>query len=180
MTSLPEPYRWLSQLNSLPRMITEAIRLFGTLEAPGKRENNPIIMGWAAEVSEELRHNYYADEVPWCGLFMAVVAKRAGKTPPAAPLWALNWNKFGIEAGQPMLGDILTFQREGGGHVSLYVGEDKACYHVLGGNQSDQVCFTRIAKGRLKAARRPLYQNQPETVKPYILGASGKVSQNEA
>ena len=36
-----------------------------------------------------------------------------------------------------MLGDILTFKRNGGGHVGLYVGEDKDCYHVLGGNQGN-------------------------------------------
>ncbi len=178
MVTVPKAYKWLPTLDPLPRMVREALALFGTVETPGKK-SNVIIMAWAKEVSEKVQHTYYADEVPWCGLFAAVIAKRAGKTPPVDPLWALNWNKFGVDAGQPALGDILTFQREGGGHVGLYVGEDKDCYHVLGGNQSDQVCFTRIVKGRLKGARRPYYQNQPKTVKPYILAATGGISSNE-
>lgn len=39
-----------------------------------------------------------------------------------------------------------------GGDVALYVGEDAGAYHCLGGNQSDKVCITRIAKSRLSCA----------------------------
>lgn len=111
---------------------------------------------------------------------MSVVAKRAGKTPVAGPLWVLNWGKFGEPAGQPALGDVLTFMRERGGHVALYIAEDSKAYHVIGGNQSDQVCYTSIAKERLHAARRPLYMNKPPTVRPYIVASGGALSGNEA
>ena len=84
-----------------------------------------------------------------------------------------------VEPG-PMLGDVLTFKRDGGGHVALYVGEDAGFYHVLGGNQSDQVCITRIARSRLHKARRPKYNAQPANVRKIALAASGKVSSNEA
>ena len=83
MPALPAAYQWVTTLNPLPRMVSEALALFGTVEAPGDAQNNPVIMRWAAEVSETLKHDYYADSVPWCGLFMAIVSKRAGKTPPA-------------------------------------------------------------------------------------------------
>lgn len=180
MPELPNTYAWLNRLNPLPRMVREALKLHLTREQPGPG-NNPVIMAWVKELDNPtVRTVYTADSVPWCGLFMAIVAKRAAKTPVADPLWALNWRNFGKPVGQPGLGDVLTFIRKGGGHVALYIGEDNACYHVLGGNQSDKVCFTRIEKERLKGARRPLYMNQPATVKPYILAASGAISTDEA
>lgn len=175
--TLPSAYRWLENLTPLPRMVQEGLKLFGTIETPGGG-NNATIMSWASETG--LRNIYTADAVPWCGLFAAVVAKRAGKAFPSSPLWALSWSKFGVEAGQPRLGDILTFTRKGGGHVGLYIGEDSAAYHVLGGNQGDKVSFTRIAKERLYRARRPAYLNRPATVKPYVLAATGGLSANEA
>ncbi len=168
-------YAWLEGLGTLPRMIVEARKLVGTLEKPGSA-NNDIIMGWAREIGGPVQRDYTADSVPWCGLFMAFVARKAGKTPPVDPLWALNWGKFGERAGQPMLGDVLTFIRPGGGHVALYVGEDTDHYHVVNGNISDQVCFSRIEKARLRAARRTPYMTMPGSVKPYVLTAEGRLS----
>lgn len=175
--SLPAGYRWLTSLAPLPRMVQEALALFGTVETPGQG-NNPTIMAWAAETG--LQRIYTADSVPWCGLFMAVVARRAGKTLVSSPLWALSWSKFGEAGGQPRLGDVLTFKRPGGGHVALYVGEDASAYHVLGGNQSDRVCFTRIAKSRLHAVRREYRIGPPASARPYVLAATGALSSNEA
>lgn len=175
--NLPAQYRWLLTVGTLPRMVEEALKLFGTLEVSGARDN-PIIMGWARETG--LTPIYTADAVPWCGLFAAVVAKRAGKAFPTSPLWALSWAGFGVDAGQPRLGDVLTFTRKGGGHVGLYVGEDATAYHVLGGNQGDKVCIARIEKARLYRARRPVYTNRPASVQPYVLASMGGLSRNEA
>jgi cell wall-associated NlpC family hydrolase len=79
-----------------------------------------------------------------------------------------------------MLGDVLVFQRTGGGHVGLYVGEDEAAFHVLGGNQGDRVCIARIARHRLYSARRPAYRAMPATVRTYSLAPAGALSANEA
>ncbi|MES3154493.1 TIGR02594 family protein [Sphingomonas faeni] len=171
-------YAWLDSLGTLPRMIVEARVLVGTLETPGSA-NNDVIMGWAREIGGPVKNTFTADAVPWCGLFMAFVARKAGKTPPAEPLWALNWGKFGEPAGQPVLGDVLTFIRPHGGHVGLYVGEDSEAYHVISGNVSDQVCFARIEKTRLRAARRPPYMTRPQTAKAYVLAQKGALSANE-
>jgi uncharacterized protein (TIGR02594 family) len=175
--SAPADYAWLDRLSPLPRTVQEGLKLHGIAEVSGAR-NNPVIMAWADECG--LEATYTADSVPWCGLFMAVVAKRAGKLPPSSPLWALSWAKFGEEAGQPRLGDVLTFVRPGGGHVGIYIGEDQASFHVLGGNQGDKVSIVRIAKERLYAARRPRYINRPPTVQPYVLAKRGALSFNEA
>jgi len=173
--TLPAAYAWLNNIEP-SRMVVEALELFGTIETPGAG-NNPTIMALAREVG--LQAGFTADKIPWCGLFMAVVASRAGKTLPSSPLWALSWSKFGTQGGQPRLGDVLTFKRDGGGHVALYIGEDQDSYHVLGGNQSDAVTITRIRKERLYSVRRQ-YQTMPESAVPHVLAASGEISTNEA
>lgn len=180
MPPLPPAYRWLTTLAPQPRMVAEALKLLGTLETPGAHDN-PVILGWAREVG--LASVYSADAIPWCGLFVAVVAKRAGKAIPAKPLWARSWASFGRGLGRseaPSLGDVLVFVRDGGGHVGIYVGEDAAAFHVLGGNQADTVCITRIAKSRLLTCRRPAYQLQPASVTPHRLAAAGGLSAGEA
>ena len=117
-------------------------------------------VAWAKETG--LAKVYTADSIPWCGLFMAVVAKRACKPVVESPLWAHNWAKFGKSADRAHLGDILVFRRaQGSGHVGLYVGEDYGTLHVLGGNQSDGVTITRIARDRCTAIRRPAYRRRP-------------------
>lgn len=181
MKPLPPAYAWLDRVDDAPRLIREARALYGTLETPGVA-SNPTIMAWAKEVG--LAKAYSDDSVPWCGLFAALVAHRAGWPPVEAPLWARNWSKFGraVTPKEASLGDVLVFQRPGGGgHVGFYVGHDAGYYHVLGGNQSDAVTITRIAKSRCIAVRRPKWRvAQPAGVKPYPLAASGAVSSNEA
>ncbi len=175
---LPSQYAWLNTIGTLPRTITEAAALYGVHEIAGPA-NSPTIMAWAAEVG--LKATYTADAIPWCGLFAALVCKRAGKQIPEGPLWALNWAHFGVRAGQPELGDVLVFVRPGGGHVGFYVGEDSTAYHVLGGNTSDAVSIARLDKHRLHAVRQPIYTNKPATVRPFILNAGGAaLSLNEA
>jgi uncharacterized protein (TIGR02594 family) len=115
-------------------------------------------------------------------LFVAIVAKRAGKALPAQPLWARSWVNFGKDgSARPQLGDVLVFRRgETSGHVGIYIGEDYGAFHVLGGNQSDGVTITRIAKDRCIAVRRPVYKAAPATAKPVELAATGALSNNEA
>ncbi len=176
--ALEAKYKWLESEPG-PIMIKKALELYDTTEIKGP-VNNPVILKWAREVGGNVADIYKADEIAWCGLFIAVVAKRSSKQVVKDPLWALNWGTFGKFTDTAMLGDVLVFIRNGGGHVGLYVGEDAACYHVLGGNQSDKVCITRIEKKRLYAARRPNYNIQPANVRKIILSSSGQISENEA
>lgn len=162
-----------------PKMVREALALYGTLETPGTKDN-PVIIAWAKETKTTDDNWYSHDSVPWCGLFMAVCAQRAGKEVPPNCLGAINWSAFGVQTSVAMLGDVLVFTRKGGGHVGLYVGESKDSYFVLGGNQGDKVCITRILKNRIHSIRRPIYEiGQPEYVKQYFYTNSGEVSTNE-
>ena len=188
---LPAQYRWL-QAEPGPRMIVSALKEFGTLEAPGDADNKKII-GWQAELEAAGLGRAYAgvfrhDAIPWCGLFMAIVALRANReqrperNPPRLYLSALQWASFGtaVPKGAAALGDVLVFKRKGGGHVGLNVGHDATTFHVLGGNQSDRVSITRLSRNRLVAVRRPAYLAQPANVRPIPLSACGSLSVNEA
>jgi len=171
--SIPQAYQWL--LNEPgPKILVEALKLYGVTEKAGDG-NNPVIMGWATECGIK----YDADSVPWCGLFAAVIVKRSGKPPCKSPLWARSWSDWGSVSPAPMLGDILVFSRQSGGHVGVYVGEDTACYHVLGGNQGDQVSIVRILKSRLIAARHHYAIGAPANVRRVFLAPGGHISSNE-
>jgi uncharacterized protein (TIGR02594 family) len=170
-------YRFLENEKG-PRVIAEAVRLYGTKEIVGKNHSKEI-MSWAKETG--LEKVYTADEIPWCGLFVAVVVIRAGFQSVLNPLWARNWLKFGTNQNTAMLGDVLVFERGSGGHVGFYVGEDSTCYHVLGGNQSNMVNTVRILKSRLlkNGIRRcPWKIAQPDNVRVINLSANGIVSTN--
>lgn len=164
---------WLSSLRALT----------GTQEIPGAK-SNPLILSWVAEIIKtypDLKPNlgwYVNDDTPWCGLAVAYVVAKAGHKPPLAPLYALNWRTWGVPV-QRCPGAILVFKRPGGGHVGLYEGEDATAYHVRGGNQSNRINVTRIAKGRCVGARWPAGHPLPSGG-AVQKSASGKLSSNEA
>lgn len=162
-----------------PSWMQVARSYIGTKEFPGPA-NNPVIVQWLVQLQSWFKD----DAVAWCGSFMAHCMQRAKVTYPKNYPAARSWASWGIAAPNMGPGVVLVFVREGGGHVGLYAGEDAVCYHVLGGNQSDQVSITRIAKQRLIAARWPdrnIYgQPVPFTGKPVVIGANGlPVSANE-
>lgn len=175
--TLPPAYAWLGRV-AHPRIIQEALPFLGLQEFEGAR-HNAVVLNWAKQVG--VGKSYSNDEIPWCGLFVAMAVKRAGFKPVASPLWARNWANFGKPSSQPGLGDVLVFSRGTGGHVGFYIADDKTHFHVLGGNQSNAVTITRLDKKRLLACRRPTWKIAlPASVKPYRVAATGVVSTNEA
>ena len=174
---IPETYKFLNGITDLPRIVKAGLSQLGTKEVSGTG-NNATILSWARELG--ISNTYNADSIPWCGLFVALCVTRSGRKPTDTPLWARSWAQWGKREQVAMLGDILVFSREGGGHVGIYIAEDKDCYHVLGGNQSDAVTITRIKKIRCISINRPNYENQPASVKQYFVSASGEISSNES
>ena len=204
MPGIPKKYAFLNTVGVLPRTISNALSLLGTNEVPGAG-SSAVIMAWKAEVVKAGINldGYVNDGVPWCGLFAAVVAIRAGKTPPSAPLWAQNWAKFGVpiavnrgtlakplldfEPGKvASLGDVLVYSRSIGGgkyagHVNFYIGESETNYFGVGGNQSDSVTITAIAKSRCIAVRRPVMNLPPPACRPFYLSPEdGELGGSEA
>ncbi|WP_447951336.1 hypothetical protein [Chryseobacterium koreense] len=175
-------YNWLGFVVDAPLMIKEAVRIgkLNTNEIPGPQSNQEIMK--LAEIAG-VKDIYKSDETAWCAVAMCAICILTYKTLPFTGwdrLRAKSFLQFGVKAPVPMFGDVLVFTRSGGGHVGMYVGEDTSCYHVVGGNQSNQFNVIRIAKDRLTEARRPKYINQPKSVKKVYLAATGMVSQNEA
>lgn len=178
--NVPSRWQWLLHMEQLPRIVAEGLKEYGTLETPGTR-NNPVIIKWADEVAA-CHHSTYndwaadwynKDSVPWCGLYMAVIACRsaAGKAnrfPVNSYLSALAWAGFGLAVDWRNLnniicGDVAVFSREGGGHVGIIIGvsTDGKYLVVLGGNQSDAVNIKMISIARLYSVRRIPYNIQP-------------------
>lgn len=175
-------YAWLGTLQDAPIMIKEAVKLgkLNTNEIPGPKSNPEILK--LAEIAG-VRNIYKNDDVAWCAVAQTAICILANKDVPFTSydrLRAASFLKFGTPVTDPVLGDVLVFTRTGGGHVGMYVGEDKDCYHVVGGNQSNQYNVTRILKTRLSGARRPKYSVMPKSAKKYLLSPTGKVSLNEA
>lgn len=174
---IPSNYRWLAR-EKMPRIMVEALKLYGTLEAKGDG-SNPIILQWAKEIGGFIEGYYKDDSIPWCGLFMAVCAKRSGYPHSQKALGALSWATWGEPVAMAQVGDVLVFKRQSGGHVGIYAAEDNTHYHVLGGNQSDAVTITRIDKRRLvnNGIRRQAGYDKGRKV---FIAAKGEVSYNEA
>lgn len=121
-------------------------------------------------------------KLPWCGDFMETVlaVSLPDEALPANPYWALNWKQFGRPIDKIALGAVAPFVRPGGGHIGMIVGHDRDYFFVLGGNQSNAVTITKIAKDRLAGSLRwPLTYSLPESSLP-TSSIEATVSTNEA
>lgn len=179
---LPDQYKWLAN-ESNPPLLDAALKYYGLKESPGGADN-PVIMEWAKEFGITW---YVHDSIAWCSLFMGKAAKDAGYTPPGPSklLAAVSWDGWGWEVYKPQKGDIMVFNRPGGHHVAINIGEDNDAYHGLGGNTGDAVAIARISKDRLIYAGRPFDIVDPVKINQYhirtvLLSSSGILSHNEA
>lgn len=163
---------------NIPWMET-AERLIGTHEIPGNR-SNPKILEWAEQVGGWVEDYYTDDDIPWCGLFVAhCMLDNNIPVTINNPLSAREWAKFG-ERITPCFGSIMVFSRNGGGHVGFYVSEDSYSYHILGGNQSNQVNVTKVSKERFLDSRCPTDFSFIMDKKRIVKRFDGTVSTDEA
>lgn len=99
-------------------------------------------------------------QLPWCGDFVetCIAVSIPQAVIPTNPYLARNWLKFGMTV-DACFGSVLVFWRGSvsgtKGHVGFYYSEDADFYHVLGGNQSNSVSVSKIARNRLLGARLP-------------------------
>lgn len=148
--AIPDPVRSpLPSALSLPWII-EAKRYIDLKEGPGK-SNNKIILGWAEDIGGWVADFYIGDDIPWCGLFIAMCVRNAlpDEPLPNNPLGAGQYVKFGRKLEKPVYGALGVFKRPGGHHTGWIVGEDSGVFRVLGGNQSDSVRISLVSKDRL-------------------------------
>lgn len=169
----------------MPRHMQVAFSYLGLKEFDGK-PNNPKILEWTKELG--LNKIYKEDSMPWCGLFFAHVMKEAGRRVDlntkdpydylrAAKYVNMNGAEI-IDRKDAAFGDVLIFQRPGGGHIGFYVSESENFYSVLGGNQGNKVGLDPIHKDRLVHCLRPNYiSHRPQK---FTAAVVGKISENEA
>lgn len=158
-----------------PKWLGIARPLIGTKEIVGPQHSSFIAKGWA-----RLGAGWFNDdETPWCGFFVAHCMDAAGLPYPAKGAFArakawLDWGKATV----PVLGAVVVFGRAGGGHVGFLVGESASNWYVLGGNQSNAVNITPIAKDRALGYRWPA--SLPAGALPLPKMTGGTISRNEA
>lgn len=153
-----------------PRWLTLARSDLGVRETPGVA-NNPVLMKRFSSITKLLGIAYNADSVPWCGAIMAWWMKQCGVATPAIAVRASSWATWGMPLVRPVPGAVLVFTRQGGGHVTLYVGEDTTYYYCLGGNQGDAITIARLEKSRKPAIRWP--KSEPLKGRPVMMAAGG-------
>ncbi|MBY0469279.1 MAG: TIGR02594 family protein [Burkholderiaceae bacterium] len=98
---------------------------------------------------------------PWCGGAVAEWMRKA-RIEQLPKYWyrAKAWLDWGIPLAQPIVGCVVVFEREGGGHVGLVAGVDQAGrLMVLGGNQRNQVCVAPFDRARAIGYRWPAGQD---------------------
>lgn len=176
----PRPVSNAASGQDLP-WIVEGKKFLGLAEIPGA-SHNKTIQGWL----RELRAWWDDDETPWCGVFVAHCAQATGLAMPKDWMRAKEWGNVGIQLTAPAVGCIVTFTRQGGGHVGFVVGKDqKGNLMVLGGNQGNKVSIAPFSTGRVSQYRFPV--NKDTKAVEYtinynlpVINSNGRLSTNEA
>ena len=145
----------------------------------GSTNKHPTIDAWAKSLSGK-----WLIGQPWCGTFVAQVFKEAELTSkiPKDFFRAKEWEKVGTKLDKPAYGCVVTFTRDGGGHVGFVVGKTKSgMLKVLGGNQSNAVTIQDFDPKRVTAYRWVSTGTVPNEHR-YDLPVlpAGKISTNEA
>ena len=140
---------------------------------------HPTIDAWAKTLSGK-----WLLGQPWCGTFGAQVFKEAGLEHkiPKEFFRAKAWENAGTKLDKPAYGCVVTFTRDGGGHVGFVVGKTKTgMLKVLGGNQSNAVNIADFDPKRVTAYRWISSGSAPHEHR-YDLPVlpAGRISTNEA
>ena len=145
----------------------------------GSTNKHPTIDVWAKSLSGK-----WLIGQPWCGTFVAQVFNEAGLTSkiPKDFFRAKEWEKAGTKLDKPAYGCVVTFTRDGGGHVGFVVGKTKSgMLKVLGGNQSNAVTIQDFDPKRVTSYRwvsTGTIPNEHRYDLPVL--PAGKISTNEA
>ena len=119
----------------------------GLRETPGPKTNS-VIASWLLKLSAWWKD----DETPWCGTFIAICLKSSDRYVIKNWFRALEWTQGGARLTRPAYGCIVTFKRDGGGHVGFCVGRDKlGRLMILGGNQGNQVSIVPFDVSRVNS-----------------------------
>lgn len=134
-----------------PKWLTEARKHIGLTEVKGAQHHPEILQMW----KDIKRGGIKSDEVPWCAAFVGAMLERVGIKSSRFES-AKSYLQWGELIAEPVMGCIVVFTRNGGGHVGFVVGIDRGGnLLVLGGNQSDAVNIKSFPVSRVTGYRLP-------------------------
>lgn len=154
--------------------LTEARKHIGLKEIKGSSHHPEIVQFW----KDIKRGGIKDDETPWCAAFVGAMLERVGvkSTRFESAKSYLDWGQLLV---LPVVGCIVIFTREGGGHVGFVVGRDtKGNLLVLGGNQGDEVNIRSFPVSRVTGYRWPIDRPIPKEPLPTLSAA--QLSKTEA
>lgn len=159
-----------------PPWLVEARKHVGLREVPGKT-HAPMIQRWLRKLGAW----WEDDETPWCGTFVAACLQAAHEPVPKAWYRARAYLELGKGLPDPVLGAVVVFTRELGGHVGFVVGEDEyGRLMVLGGNQGNAVSIAPFDPARVLGFRWPSAVLAPAAGLPLIVSYGAIPSRGEA
>lgn len=162
----------MTKTNEL-RWIAEARKLIGVHEIKGPQHNPEILQMW----KDIKRGGIKDDETPWCAAFTGAMLERVGIQSSRFES-AKSYTSWGVELHEPAYGCVVTFTREGGGHVGFVVGQDvNGNLLVLGGNQADAVNIRSFSRNRVTAYRWPANEPGPLTYQLPLAQAQSSTSE---
>lgn len=157
-----------------PVWLAEARKNIGIKETKGRIHTPEVLKYW----QDIKRGGIKDDETPWCAAFVGAMLERVGvkSTRFESAKSYLDWGQV---LTQPVVGCIVIFTREGGGHVGFVVGRDtKGNLLVLGGNQGDEVNIRSFPVSRVTGYRWPIDRPIPKEPLPTLSAA--QLSKTEA
>lgn len=144
--------------------ITEANKHVGLYEKKGPTHHPEILKFW----KDIKRGGIKDDETPWCAAFVGAMLERCGIRSTRFES-AKSYLQWGVTLTNPVVGCVVVFSRDGGGHVGFFLGYDKkGNLLVLGGNQSDGVNVRAFPVERATGYRYPATLPNPTTAAPIL------------
>lgn len=144
--------------------ITEAHKHVGLYEKKGPTHHPEILKFW----KDIKRGGIKDDETPWCAAFVGAMLERCGIRSTRFES-AKSYLQWGVTLTNPVVGCVVVFSRDGGGHVGFFLGYDKkGNLLVLGGNQSDGVNVRAFPVERATGYRYPPTLQIPTTAVPIL------------
>lgn len=134
-----------SSVGKSPYEVAKAELALGIAEVPGSGNNPRIVM-----YHKSTNHwSGTSDDVAWCSSFVNYCVETAGMIGTDRQD-ARSWEDWAHDvSANPREGDIAVFARGTGdsnGHVAFLVEDEGPTLKLLGGNQSDKVCYQSYPK----------------------------------
>ncbi|MCA1408085.1 TIGR02594 family protein [Ensifer sp. IC3342] len=93
---------------------------------------------------------------PWCGYFMGMIVRKAGRQPPKSYSFASSWRQFGapVRLSSARPGDVIVVRTGRGYHVGILSALSNSTAQLIGGNQSGRVQLSQFSRRQVVAVRR--------------------------